>query len=383
VNGCGFVHRMYESGCFAIVLALAGTVIDSASGGWPMYRGNPAQTGFTTNHVPERPVFLWTFKTGGAVRSSAVAQDGVVIVGSNDHSVYALSVRHGEKRWTFRTEGEVEAPPTIHGGRVYVGSTDGNLYALNFTDGTLVWAYETGDRILGAANVWGDHGEIRVLIGSYDYALHCLDGKTGIQLWQIETENYVNGSAAIVGSQAVFGACDGLIRVVEILTGEVMRKMDAGAYIAASIAVRNGIAYVGNFDNRFEAVSLRDGTIKWTYEDLEFPYVSSAAVTSGRVVFGGRDKRIHAVELETGKPVWVTPVRGRVDSSPVIANNRVIVGCDDGRIYMLDLDSGAILWTYEIGDRIAGSPAVCDGKILVGCEDGSIYAFGSFEPKLE
>ena len=366
-----------------MALAFSGVGLDSASGEWPMYRGDAAQTGFSTNEVPERPSLLWTFKTGGAVRSSVVVRDGVAIVGSNDHSVYALSVRAGEKRWTYRTEGEVEAPPTIHNGHVYVGSTDGNLYALQLTDGTLKWTYATGDRILGAANVWEEQGNIRVLIGSYDYFLHCMDGETGKKLWDLETENYINGSAAIFDTDVVIGACDGMVRVVKILTGEVKRKIEVGSYIAASIAMRDGIAYVGTYDNKFKAVSIDDGTIKWTYEDQEFPYVSSAAVTAEKVVFGGRDKRIHALERKTGRPVWVTAVRGRVDSPPVIAKDRVIVGCDDGRIYMLDLDHGAIQWTYEIGARISSSPAVFNGLILVGCEDGSIYAFGADQRESE
>ena len=43
--------------------------------------------------------------------------------------------------------------------------------------------------------------------------------RQGKSLWKIETENYVNGTPAIQNGKIVFGGCDGMIRVVDPLTG--------------------------------------------------------------------------------------------------------------------------------------------------------------------
>ena len=76
---------------------------------------------------------LWSFETGGAVRSSpAVGSDGTVYIGSVDHKIYALNGHTGEKKWEFATGGDVLSSPAIgKDGTVYFGSEDKKLYALN------------------------------------------------------------------------------------------------------------------------------------------------------------------------------------------------------------------------------------------------------------
>ena len=38
---------------------------------WPMFRGDPAQSGVSPARIPEAPVLKWRFKTGGAVSATA------------------------------------------------------------------------------------------------------------------------------------------------------------------------------------------------------------------------------------------------------------------------------------------------------------------------
>ena len=47
--------------------------------------------------------------------------------------------------WTFRTGGAVRSSPAIVGDRAYVGSSDGFLYALTSTAGHLIWRFKTGE----------------------------------------------------------------------------------------------------------------------------------------------------------------------------------------------------------------------------------------------
>ena len=61
-----------------ILIILLGSGLLSMAGaagpdtGWPMFRGNPALLGVARDPLPEKPALLWTFKTGGPVKSSAV-----------------------------------------------------------------------------------------------------------------------------------------------------------------------------------------------------------------------------------------------------------------------------------------------------------------------
>jgi outer membrane protein assembly factor BamB len=298
-------------------------------------------------------------------------------LGDDAGIVHALSLADGKEAWTFKTEGSIEATPLIQGGVCYIGSSDAFLYALDAATGKLKWKYETGDKILGGANhVAGPEGE-RIVVGSYDNSLHCLEAATGKVIWKHETDNYINGTPAITGrGDVVFGGCDAMIHVVQLSDGKGLRQIDSDAYIASSVAMIDGLGYVGNYGNIVLAFDPKGGEVKWKYRDRNFPYFSSAAVTKDRVVIGGRDKRLHCIDRATGEAVWQFQTRGQVDSSPVICRDAILVGSQDGRFYCVSLADGKERWKYDVGAPVTASPAVSDGLIVVGAEDGTVIALG-------
>ena len=109
---------------------------------WPMFHGGPALLGVAGGSLPAKLSSLWSFKTGGAVRSSAAIAGGKVFIGSNDGNVYALALAHGKKLWAYKTGGPIEAAPLVLEGKVFAGSTDSSLYALEEDSGKLIWKYE-------------------------------------------------------------------------------------------------------------------------------------------------------------------------------------------------------------------------------------------------
>ena len=59
--------------------------------------------------------------------------DGVVYIGSQDHTLYAVSAQAGTTVWRFTTKGSIVSTPAVVNGVVYIGSNDHSLYALNQT----------------------------------------------------------------------------------------------------------------------------------------------------------------------------------------------------------------------------------------------------------
>src|SRR6185503_12784178 len=151
--------------------------------------------------------------------------------------------------------------------------------------------------------------------------------------------------------------------------GEMVKEVEAGAYIAGSGAVENNLIYIGHYENEFLCVDLAEGKRVWAYKDRAFPYFSSPALAKDRVVFGGRDKRLHCVKRDNGEAIWNFSTQGKVDSSPVIVGDKVVVGSDDGRLYIVSLKDGKELWSYEVGQPVGSSPAVVDGQVIVGSDD--------------
>ena len=169
----------------------------------------------------------------------------------------------------------------------------------------------------------------------------------------------MHGTPAIVDGVAYFAGCDEVFRVVRISDGKDMGNLPIGAYTGASVAVANGRAYFGTFENEVLAVDLAAKKVAWRYapKDRQFPFYSSAAIADGKVILGGRDKVVHAIDAATGKAVWTFPTKARVESSAAVAGGRVFIGSNDGRFYVLDLKTGKSVWEYRVGladDRIAG-----------------------------
>src|SRR5207249_8590479 len=98
---------------------------------WPMFRGNPALTGLASGTLPDKLSLLWSFKTGGPVKSSAAIVEGHVFIGSGDGQVYGLELAGGKKIWAAKTGGPVDSSPLFLDGKVFFGSTDASLYAVD------------------------------------------------------------------------------------------------------------------------------------------------------------------------------------------------------------------------------------------------------------
>jgi outer membrane protein assembly factor BamB len=346
---------------------------------WPMFRGNPGLTGISPAKLPDSLSLLWTYKTGGPVKSSAAIVDGRVFIGSDDKQLHCIDLKTGQKVWSLTTEGEIESSPLVLDKLVYVGSADGGLYAVEAATGKTNWTFRTEDKILGAPNWFtAPDGKSKwILAGSYDYRLYCFDAATGKTNWTYETGNYINGTPAVAGGNTVFGGCDALLHVISLKDGQKVKEVDAGAYIAGSGAFEGSRFYVGHYENEFLCADLEKGAIEWKFKDRAFPYFSSPALTADRVVFGGRDKRLHCVRKDNGEEIWAFQARGKVDSSPVIVGDKVVVGSEDGNLYMVKLADGTEVWSYEIGEAVTSSPAVVNGIVVVGSEDGNVYAFGT------
>ena len=84
---------------------------------------------------------LWNYTAVWSVvgdQSSPAVVNGIVYIGSDDHNVYALNATNGAKLWNFTTSYIVDSSPTVIDGVVYIGSAEG-VYALNADNGAKIW----------------------------------------------------------------------------------------------------------------------------------------------------------------------------------------------------------------------------------------------------
>ena len=73
----------------------------------------------------------WRRSTNGAASSSSPAvADGKVYFGLDDGYIYSLDAFNGSLIWSYMTGGPVRSSPAISDGLLFVGSIDGFLYAI-------------------------------------------------------------------------------------------------------------------------------------------------------------------------------------------------------------------------------------------------------------
>ena len=76
--------------------------------------------------------------------SSPTVVNGVVYIGSDDRSVYALNASTGTELWRFSTRDGVAAHPPSRMGWSIRGCENGNMYGVNASTGAKLWSLHHG-----------------------------------------------------------------------------------------------------------------------------------------------------------------------------------------------------------------------------------------------
>src|SRR5262249_43145475 len=114
--------------------------------------------------------------------SPAVADDGTVFVGSQDHQLYAIDPS-GTVKFRVDLGGDVDSSPAIaDDGTVFVGSDRGEVLAIAPDNGSVRWRTAVGGYVRGALSIARSG---IVLVGTYGPAPHlvALEPEHGTMLW--------------------------------------------------------------------------------------------------------------------------------------------------------------------------------------------------------
>ncbi|MBW7956551.1 MAG: PQQ-binding-like beta-propeller repeat protein [Deltaproteobacteria bacterium] len=147
----------------------------------------------------------------------------------------------------------------------------------------------------------------------------------------------------------------------------------------SSPALHGGILYVGSTNDRFYAVDLSTGSVKWRYHARQ-PIEASPAITGEMVCFGSADGVMRCLD-HSGKVLWEYQARSEILSSPVVSGGRLFFNSQDDRVHALNAMTGVREWTYSratytvVSPRIYGSPAYSgDGSLFFLFSDGNIVS---------
>jgi len=351
---------------WAAILGVASAANASAAAGADtpatMFRGDAAHRGVYASAVaPSLRAVRWTFRTRGRVLASPAVAGGIVYVGSEDGTLYALRAADGRPAWTFPTGGAVDSSAAVADGRVVFASRDGNVYALGARDGKVRWRFATGgERRYTAAGL--ANPPTQVVSDAFDV---------------------FTSSPAIVKQTVYVGSGDRSIYALDAATGKMKWRFRTGDGVHTSPAVWNGTVYAGSWDGKLYALDAASGKLRWTFathRDPKMPGMigipSSPAIAGGIAYFGSRDAHTYAVDATTGRLRWKHDEGGSwVVGSPAVANGVVYVTTSDElKLFALDAATGARRFAVPYRTYAFGSPSFAAGSIYFGTFDGILHA---------
>jgi len=220
---------------------------------------------------------IFRLETGGEADTAPVfAKDGTVVFAAGK-DVYAVR-RGGDVAWRFTAKRKVFTAPAItEDGLVVVGSQDHHVHAIG-AGGVLAWSVDLGADVDGGAAI-GDDGSIYVGTDAGDVVK--LDGQGHVG-WRTAVGGFVRGSLSIARNGDVLAGTYGPVpRVVRLSPDGAIR----GAFAIRGTGARefgihggpledeDGVLYFGAQDDAVYAVG-SDGAPRWRLEtggDVDAP----------------------------------------------------------------------------------------------------------------
>lgn len=307
--------------------------------------------GFVRNGASRQSI--WQFSTGDQIWSSPALSDGVVFIGSQDKTLFAVDATTGVRKWGLATNGAIVDSPAVAGGIVYIGSFDNNLYAVTEETGEQEWLFTTGGPLVSSPTV----ADGSVYFGSNDFSVYAIDAKTGALRWEFETAERVWSTPAVVEGVVYVGSHDHHVYAIDAISGDERWRFRTGERVRSSPAVVDGIVYIGSYDGNVYALDAGTGREIWRYVTGGW-VVSSPLVHEGVVYIGSDDRHFYALDAATGGELGRLAADGVVESFPAVIGDQILFGTGGGSLYAITevANSGAPWPTLGLPATPAASP---------------------------
>ena len=158
---------------------------------------------------------FWSFETGDNVASRPAIVGDVVVVGSEDRSVYGLDAATGTRRWRNDRRGRVSSP-VVAGNLVIIGSDDSRVVALDPANGGIIWSFDGEDAMIAPVVASGTG----TLAGFRDGVLVALDPTDGHALWEAKLDSAIETAPWVAEDTAIVADHGGWLYGIDLATGE-------------------------------------------------------------------------------------------------------------------------------------------------------------------
>jgi eukaryotic-like serine/threonine-protein kinase len=309
----------------------------------------------------DKPDLLWSFKTGAPIYHSPAVAGDKVIVGSNDHNVYALDTQSGNLIWKRDLGERILMTPLVEGNSVYVGSVSGYFYHLNSKDGAVRWRFKT-DGKLEFDPCMDSEG---IYFGSHDGNFYKIN-RQGQKLWALKTSNTFTSSCTFHKDLIITTAWDTNVYVLRRNSGEVVWKHSTKQYNYGNGVVVGDSVFYGTHD-AFYRFDVATGKVLF---QKKADYHSHVLGLQNFIFTEENGLTKRSLDGQVLKNLRFVP---SPEFAPVVVKNYIVTANAKDTLYGISTEL-EILWKFRAKNSFWSAGALQDGIYYIGNRDTYVYA---------
>lgn len=348
---------------------------------WNMFGGNQKLQRRTCSIFDSAIDLIWSYNIPEGITTPVLYKNKLIVIGFYGR-IFIFDLESNEPYDIINACTEpVSSPPLILNDNIIFGTMRGNLYSISLQNKEINWIYNAKGKITGTPNYYYLENEDvpNIIFGCYAGNIYSLSSKSGELKLLFETNDFINGSVAIAHEYniAVFGGCDGKLRIIDLIKEREIFNYNLDSYIPSSPLITNNKIISVGYSNTISAFSIKPPYENlWTYKNKNTRSNNSysPAVSDIYLAIGDRNGNVKIIDKQTGELVIQKNFNYEIFSI-LFYKNAIVITNDNGNIYALDKKTFEIIWKYDCGiPFIEGIIPVGKG-FAVSDYDGTLYFF--------
>lgn len=248
----------------------------------------------------------------------------------------------------------------------FAGGIDHNAYRDESSDFvTNLWTFNMESPVHSSPAIYNDY----VYYVSSDGILKAINMETGEEEWDLDLESPTN-SSPIVHKNRLYVGCDDGLKAVNIKSHEIVWDYGCGN-VASTPFYHDDIIYFGSDDGHLYGLN-KDGNVELD-KKLDGELKSSPIVVDDEIYIGSTNTKFYCIGTDK-EDKWNFTTGDEVVSSPSHVDETVIFGSSDGYVYCLNESNGEMIWKKDLSNKVLSSPTIDkhDNSVYIGSDDGNL-----------
>ncbi len=320
---------------------------------------------------------VWEFNTDGPVSVKPLIYQSMVVVVSDDGSMYALDPISGARRWSA-VVGDDPLDLFVFDNSLVSSTTSGDVVKID-RSGKVVWRKNLNVTDYNVSRIYGAAANSKEVFVSANNGIYTIS-KTGnvSKLISYEDDQILTAPAAGEG-YIIFGKDSELTKMSDKGQVQWRANIGVGTFWASRPMISGASVYVGALDNKMYSYVVSNGLQLWEYKTRNWIMSTAAADSNNNAYFGSNDGNVYAVN-SNGRLLWKAPTQLAVKTQPESGYmggiEVVFVGGSDRNIYAISKEGGDVLWKGPTAGAV-GSPLFYQNMVIVGSGDANVYAYST------